>query len=231
MMGEVALECIIPTVMAALIDHMYTEDMMVVIKYGAVLIFLAVLSLICGSRSAKSAATASTGFAKNLRRDLFYKVHEFSFGDMLPLGDIGVLNHFPVCRFATDVTEREMPFGSPPQLELQVGPSQEIVDLGIGWYPMKVYQDFHDHKPETMLFWGEGGDSIQSLLDRLWIYSWVKDLIHAFVIRFFGRFVIQSLPLLIAILWLRNSRELSNQNDRSQAMTYVMKSFLKLTGF
>jgi len=41
----------------------------------------------------------------------------------------------------------------------------------------------------------------------------------------------ESLPLLIAILWLRNSRELSNQNDRSQAMTYVMKSFLKLTGF
>ena len=82
MMGEVLLEVIIPTVMAALIDKMYSENMMVVIQYGVILIVLAVLSLICGSRSAKSAATASTGFAKNLRRDLFYKVQDFSFGDI-----------------------------------------------------------------------------------------------------------------------------------------------------
>ena len=105
MMGEVALECIIPTVMAALIDHMYTEDMMVVIKYGAVLIFLAVLSLICGSRSAKSAATASTGFAKNLRRDLFYKVQEFSFGDIDRFSSSSL-----VTRLTNDVSHLQMAF-------------------------------------------------------------------------------------------------------------------------
>ena len=82
MIGEVVLECIIPTVMAVMIDHMYEENLTDIIKIGALLVVLAVLSLICGSRSAKNAATASTGFAKNLRRDLFYKVQEFSFADI-----------------------------------------------------------------------------------------------------------------------------------------------------
>ena len=105
MMGEVLLEVIIPTVMAALIDKMYTEDMMVVIQYGVILIVLAVLSLICGSRSAKSAATASTGFAKNLRRDLFYKVQDFSFGDIDKFSSSSL-----VTRLTNDVSHLQMAF-------------------------------------------------------------------------------------------------------------------------
>ena len=105
MMGEVLLEVIIPTVMAALIDKMYTEDMSVVIQYGAILILLATLSLICGSRSAKSAATASTGFAKNLRRDLFYKVQDFSFGDIDKFSSSSL-----VTRLTNDVSHLQMAF-------------------------------------------------------------------------------------------------------------------------
>ncbi|MBR3251324.1 MAG: ABC transporter ATP-binding protein [Erysipelotrichaceae bacterium] len=105
MMGEVLLEVIIPTVMAALIDKMYTEDMLVVIRYGAILIVLAILSLICGSRSAKAAATASTGFAKNLRRDLFYKVQDFSFGDIDKFSSSSL-----VTRLTNDVSHLQMAF-------------------------------------------------------------------------------------------------------------------------
>ena len=72
MVGEVALECIIPTVMAMLIDEMTGETLAPVFKYGAILLVLALMSLYCGANSARHGATASTGFAKNLRRDLFY---------------------------------------------------------------------------------------------------------------------------------------------------------------
>ena len=82
MIGEVAMECLIPTVMAALIDEMTGESLTPVFKYGSVLIVLACISLICGRNSARYGATASTGFAKNLRRDLFYKVQDFSFADI-----------------------------------------------------------------------------------------------------------------------------------------------------
>ena len=78
MVGEVALECIIPTVMAMLIDEMTGESLMPVIKYGSILLVLALFSLLCGASSARHGAKASTGFAKNLRKDLFYKVQEFS---------------------------------------------------------------------------------------------------------------------------------------------------------
>ena len=81
MVGEVALETIIPTIMAMLIDEMTGESMAPVIKYGSILLLMAALSLLCGAGSARNAATAGTGFAKNLRRDLFYKVQEFSFED------------------------------------------------------------------------------------------------------------------------------------------------------
>ena len=105
MMGEVGLECIIPMVMAALIDQMYSQDMLVIIKYGAILIVLATLSLICGSKSAKTAATASTGFAKNLRRDLFYKVQDFSFGDIDRFSSSSL-----VTRLTNDVSQLQMAF-------------------------------------------------------------------------------------------------------------------------
>ncbi len=82
MVGEVAMECLIPAVMAILIDHMYTESVTMVIRYGAILITLALVSLHCGASSARAGARAGAGFAKNLRKDLFYHVQEFSFKDI-----------------------------------------------------------------------------------------------------------------------------------------------------
>ena len=82
MIGEVAMECMIPAIMAVLIDHMYTESITMVMKYGAILIVLALISLYCGASSARAGARAGAGFAKNLRKDLFYHVQEFSFKDI-----------------------------------------------------------------------------------------------------------------------------------------------------
>ena len=74
---EVILEIIIPLLMAQLIDDgVYGGEMNLVYKIGLELILCAVLSLIFGILSGKFAAKASSGFAKNLRQDLYYKVQQ-----------------------------------------------------------------------------------------------------------------------------------------------------------
>lgn len=81
--GESILECIIPFVMSKLLDVMSKTDsnvvMQEVIIFASILIVLACLSLTCGILAGKFAATASSGFAKNLRQDLFYKLQTYSF--------------------------------------------------------------------------------------------------------------------------------------------------------
>ena len=105
MVGEVLMECIIPVTMAALIDHMHTGDLSVVIYYGAILIVLACVSLFCGATCAKLAASASTGFARNLRRDLFYKVQDYSFADIDTFSSASL-----VTRLTNDVTQIQNAF-------------------------------------------------------------------------------------------------------------------------
>ena len=106
MVGEVALETIIPTVMAMLIDEMTGESMAPVFKYGGILLVLACMSLVCGALSARYSAKASTGFAKNLRRDLFYKVRDFSFEDIDQFSSSSL-----VTRLTNDVSQIQMAFG------------------------------------------------------------------------------------------------------------------------
>lgn len=81
--GESILECIIPFVMSKLLDVMSKTNSDAVMKevliFASILIVLACLSLTCGILSGKNAATASSGFAKNLRQDLFYKLQTYSF--------------------------------------------------------------------------------------------------------------------------------------------------------
>jgi len=77
--GEVLLECLIPLVMASMINSMSGGDINIIIRDGVVLVVMAMLSLLCGSLSAKYAATASTGLGKNLRQDLYEKISDFSF--------------------------------------------------------------------------------------------------------------------------------------------------------
>jgi len=100
--GEVILECLIPLVMAQLIDNMAAVEgtsMAPVVKYGIVLVVLAFVSLFCGMQSGNYAATASVGFAKNLRQDLFFKIQDFSFADIDRFSVSSL-----VTRMTTDVT-------------------------------------------------------------------------------------------------------------------------------
>lgn len=96
---EVALECLLPLVMAELIDRMTGETMGPILKLGVALVIMAMFSLLFGVLSGRYAATASGGFARNLRQDMFFKIQEFAFAD---------IDHFStsslVTRMTTDVT-------------------------------------------------------------------------------------------------------------------------------
>ncbi len=80
MVGEVAMEVMIPLVMADLYDYgIVMQDMSVVGAKSLQLVLLAICSLLFGVASANFGAKASTGFAKNLRHDMYYRVQDFSF--------------------------------------------------------------------------------------------------------------------------------------------------------
>lgn len=96
---EVIFECIIPLVMASLIDHMNGSSMGPIIQDGIVLVILAMCSLFCGRMAAIQAAKASTGFAKNLRQDQYFKIQDFSFADVDRFSTPSL-----VTRMTTDVT-------------------------------------------------------------------------------------------------------------------------------
>lgn len=97
--AEVVLECFLPLIMAELIDEMTGRSMHPIIKYGGILIVMAILSLIFGVLSGKTAATASCGFARNLRQDLYFKIQDFSFADIDQFSTSSL-----VTRMTTDVT-------------------------------------------------------------------------------------------------------------------------------
>lgn len=77
---EVIMECAIPFVIANLVNEMQAGcSMDVIVRYGVELIIMAVISLVFGVAAGNTCATASTGFAKNLRKDMFYKIQDYSF--------------------------------------------------------------------------------------------------------------------------------------------------------
>lgn len=96
---EIILECLLPLVMASLIDKMTGSSMTPIIRYGIILIIMAMLSLLFGYMSGRIGATASCGFAKNLRQDVFYKIQNFSFADIDNFSAASL-----VTRMTTDVT-------------------------------------------------------------------------------------------------------------------------------
>ena len=78
--GEVVLECIIPFVISKLINQIKAgAGLNVIFFYGAILFVMAMVSLLFGVAAGNYCATASTGFARNLRKDMFYKIQGFSF--------------------------------------------------------------------------------------------------------------------------------------------------------
>lgn len=103
---EVVMEVIIPLLMANLIDKgMYACDMNEVLEIGLELVGAAMLSLIFGVLSGSVAAKASAGFAKNLRKDLYYKVQDFSFSNIDKFSTASIIT-----RLTTDVTYVQMAF-------------------------------------------------------------------------------------------------------------------------
>ncbi len=103
---EVVMEVIIPLLMANLIDKgMYAGNMNEVLKIGLELVGSTMLSLIFGVLSGSVAAKASAGFAKNLRKDLYYKVQDFSFSNIDKFSTASIIT-----RLTTDVTYVQMAF-------------------------------------------------------------------------------------------------------------------------
>ena len=102
---EALCECLIPYFMAQLIGAIDVKDIQAdaalqeILKYGGILIFLALTSMASGGLAGKFAATASCGFASNLRHDLFYRVQKFSFSNVDKFSTSSL-----VTRLTTDVT-------------------------------------------------------------------------------------------------------------------------------
>ena len=95
---EVVMETVIPMIMSKLIDE-FANGMNPVLKYGAILLAMAVASLVSGMLAARYAARAATGLSANLRKDMFYSIQDFSFREI-----DGFSVSSLVTRMTTDVT-------------------------------------------------------------------------------------------------------------------------------
>lgn len=109
---EVILECLMPLVIVLFLDALESEEtiaqgrlMEVILVYGGILIGMAVLSLICGMLSGRFAARASAGFAKNLRKDMYYAIQDYSFANIDRFSTSSL-----VTRQTTDVTNVQMAY-------------------------------------------------------------------------------------------------------------------------
>ena len=97
---EVIMECIIPLIMANMIDNgINAGSMPVILKTGLILLLSSFASLLFGVLAGRYAASASAGFAKNLRRDMFTRVQDFSFANIDKFSTGGL-----VTRLTTDVS-------------------------------------------------------------------------------------------------------------------------------
>lgn len=100
MLAEVAMEILIPFLMAAMIDRgVETGNMKVVCIFGGIMLVCAFLSLFFGAMAGRYAAKASTGFARNLRKAMYDNIQSFSFSNIDKYSTAGL-----VTRLTTDVT-------------------------------------------------------------------------------------------------------------------------------
>ena len=106
MAGEVIMELLIPLVMADLYDYgVTTGDMNIIVEKSLLLGICALLSLMFGVASAIFASKAATGFARNLRQDMFYRVQRFSFSNIDKFSSASI-----VTRLTSDVANLQMTF-------------------------------------------------------------------------------------------------------------------------
>ena len=106
MVGEVAMEALIPLIMAWLVDRgIELGQMGSIFLYGSALLVTALLSLFFGTTSGKMAAISSSGFARNLRHDLYYAIQDFSFSNIDKFSTSSIIT-----RLTTDVTNVQNSF-------------------------------------------------------------------------------------------------------------------------
>lgn len=97
---EVVMECVIPFIIAELVNKIKDGcDMKTILNYGLVLVVMACLSLFFGSLAGITCSTASCGLAKNLRRDMFCNIQKYSFENIDKFSTSSL-----VTRLTTDVT-------------------------------------------------------------------------------------------------------------------------------
>jgi len=97
--GEVILECLIPFIIAQLVNQIKSGcEYRVIVTYGGILFLMACLSLAFGAAAGAASARASCGFGKNLRKDLFYRVQSFAFENIDKFSSSSL-----VTRMTTDV--------------------------------------------------------------------------------------------------------------------------------
>lgn len=104
--GEVAMEALIPYVIALLVNDIRDgAGTAVILNYGWKLILLSLLSLLCGYLAGIHCARASTGFARNLRSDIFQNIQKFSFSNIDKFSNASL-----VTRLTTDIQNIQMAF-------------------------------------------------------------------------------------------------------------------------
>ena len=104
--GEVVLECIIPFLTANLVNEIKAGcSMEVLLRYGVILFVMAALSLTFGALAGATCSTASCGFARNLRKDMFYKNQGYSFENIDKFSVSSL-----VTRLTTDITNVQLAY-------------------------------------------------------------------------------------------------------------------------
>ncbi|HJD25213.1 MAG TPA: ABC transporter ATP-binding protein/permease [Candidatus Blautia intestinipullorum] len=103
---EVVMECIIPFIISKLVNEIKAGcELSVILKYGALLVVMATLSLMFGIGAGNACSTASCGFAKNIRKDMFYNIQEFSFANIDKFSASSL-----VTRLTTDVSNVQLAY-------------------------------------------------------------------------------------------------------------------------
>lgn len=103
---EVLMECIIPFVISNFVNRIKAGcDMREILSYSGVLVLMALLSLIFGALAGATCSTASCGFAKNLRKDMFYRIQTYSFENIDRFSTASL-----VTRLTTDINNLQMAF-------------------------------------------------------------------------------------------------------------------------
>ncbi len=129
MLLEVAMELMIPLLMASIIDEgVNNGNMTHIYKIGGLMIVAALIGLFAGIMGGKYGASASTGFAKNLRQAMFENIQTFSFENIDKFSTAGL-----VTRLTTDVTNLQNSF----QMILRMGmraPASIVVAMIMSFY-------------------------------------------------------------------------------------------------